>query len=378
MCGAGGRRALGRAGQADLRLARRQRDDALAADDRLELRQSRLVVGKDRLALELLGLERAEHGAVVAAGQAALARDQRRECSHLVLDLAEGDLRAARQLGGGEVDAGVAQRDGVELRGEPEIGPGARQDLVAQERVVGPDLGFERGECGVRDGDGGLVEEPGQPTGEDRQVRPVLLDLVDERTGELRIDGPLAKALHGPLEQRGRARGLARVALEPRGRQRAPLRRVPLVEQDAHALEEDVQHVAVGHEPRALGLDAVELAVDRLDHDVDVLEHEAIALGGRGGEEVGARRAERGRHPVLEPGLEVEDALVRAGHADHAPGLRVEAHEDVEDGKGQGVALRDPRRGRRGGGRRHGVGPRGLGNRRDGWCRRSESNRHGV
>jgi hypothetical protein len=101
---------LARAGEADLRRARRQRDDALAHDDRLELAHALLVVGEDRVARELLRLERAQDAPVVARGEALFARDQRRERVHLVLDLAERDLRARDQLLELHVDADVAQR----------------------------------------------------------------------------------------------------------------------------------------------------------------------------------------------------------------------------------------------------------------------------
>ena len=115
------------------------------AHDLLEFPDAALVVREDRVADELLLLELANHLAVVGRRPALLLRDQRRQALHLVLDLLERDLRAALQLGDGHVDADLLEPERVDLGRLAEVGAGARQNLVAHERVVGGGLRAERG-----------------------------------------------------------------------------------------------------------------------------------------------------------------------------------------------------------------------------------------
>ena len=271
--------ALGFAGQSDLHRALRQRRDVVGGDQSLQVADARLVVRKDRAALELMLFELADHVAVVGGVETFRPGHERRQRLHLVLDLAERDAAAALELVDRHVDADRAEPERVQLRGLAEIAARAREHLGADEYRILVELLLQR-----VDGLLPSVELEGREQLLDAAerrllVREVALHLGLDRSDQLRIRQPLPDPVLRELRNRLVALLEPGVAVEPPERRPAPLRRHLRVQQRAQPLEHRARHIDV----RQLELLPQPLALDLLpragDQDVEILQHRGVLLG---------------------------------------------------------------------------------------------------
>jgi hypothetical protein len=299
-----------------MRRALGQRDAALAADDLLDLLETGLVVGQDRVADELLLLELADHVAVVGRGDALLARHERGDRLHLVADLHESDARALGDLGRGNVDAHLLEPIGVELLGQAEVLARARHELRLQELVVRGDLGLEGGVGRLVARDLVLLEQLGDAAHVEAAVAHVLLDLRLHRALQAGDAEPLARRVGAATRRSGRLPG----------------RRQPRIPKKTTCTASSGDLKLVASRSRCCR------ARRRISRSCAL----GISLGGGRFSRSEPRRAPPGC--ALAPGLEIEDRRVEAVHSELARALGGETREHVDQHAGVGVALLDPGR----------------------------------
>ena len=211
-------------------------------------------------------------------------------------------------------------------------------------------------------GDPVLLEQLLDPVDEELRRREVVLHL-QPAGGEQAFGKAFAGFGLCELNERGGARLPAGVLAHPHQRRRPPRRSDLIVEQAAHAAEDEPGQGVVGHDQPLVQLRAFDVPLRRIDQDRQVLRHQRIRFARLAPLQLGQRVLRRLPQPLAVAGREVRDLVVDAGDAEPRRQLGDEAGLYVEQQLRVLVAALDPGScgRRRRGGRGMGTGEEGEG-----------------
>ena len=314
----------------------------MLGDQLVEHRAAFLVVREDRVTDELGLLQVGEHVAVVARRQVVLVGDQSRERLHLVLNLAVRDLGAADQLADRHVDADALEVEGVELFRQAKVLACTRHQLLAQERLVGGELGLQGfvGWFTARQLE--LLEQCPDPLDVARSIAHVFLELVEKGPEQTLFVEARAHRRLDLVGNRGVARFQAGVAFQP-GHGRVPtLGRHALVQQAAKTLEDGVRQIGVGQQEAIVDLDTFDVLVGGVDQNLEILADRGMLLRRQPLLELDECLLDGARRLFAEVERSLEDLGIETVDAELTGLLRAEPCQQIEQDLRVLVAAGDP------------------------------------
>jgi hypothetical protein len=340
MCGAG----VAAVSAAVARRTVRERDQVLAAHDRLDAGEALAVDLDQPLVGNALLLQFADHVAVVGSLPAVLPCDHGRQRLHLVASLRESEQRPVHELVRVHGDPELLEVVGIDLRRQQVARACVRQHRGAHPLAVTVNLRAQPCEVLLPAVQAALLQQITDAAHVLLLVLELLLDLERPRRGERRI---VQSLLHARASQHGdrlEPRLRTVVTLQSQQRRRVALLRHALVEQCLEADEQGLREIEVRQQQAVVQLESGALIPRGLEQDLQVLFHARVGF-------VLECRGELRRHGIQirllaahVSGLEVANLAVMSLYPDGRSALRRVFHDHLQQAARVGVARGDPRR----------------------------------